>query len=32
VPRGLIPYIPIESSVRFAKRDILAWLETHYRP
>ena len=33
VQRGLIPYIRIESSVRFAKREILAWLEErHYRP
>jgi excisionase family DNA binding protein len=33
VQRGLIPYIRIESNVRFAKRDILAWLEKrHYRP
>jgi excisionase family DNA binding protein len=31
--RGLIPYIRIESNVRFAKREILAWLEErHYRP
>ena len=31
--RGLIPYIRIESNLRFPKREILAWLEErHYRP
>ena len=25
--RGLIPYIRIESNLRFPKREILAWLE-----
>lgn len=33
VQRGLIPYVRIESNVRFPKREILAWLEKkHYRP
>ena len=33
VQRGLIPYIKIQSNVRFRRGDILDWLETHsYRP
>jgi excisionase family DNA binding protein len=33
VQRGLIPYIRIQSSVRFPKRQILEWLDRqNYRP
>jgi len=27
VQRGLIPYVRIESNIRFLKRQVLAWLE-----
>ncbi len=33
VQRGLIPYIKIQSNVRFRRSEIMDWLETHsYRP
>jgi excisionase family DNA binding protein len=33
VQRGLIPYIKIQSNVRFRRTEIEDWLETHsYRP
>lgn len=33
VQRGLIPYIKIQSNVRFRRSEIADWLETHsYRP
>ena len=33
VQRGLIPYIKIQSNVRFRRSEIEGWLETHsYRP
>ena len=33
VQRGLIPYIKIQSNVRFRRTEIENWLETHsYRP
>ena len=33
VQRGLIPYIRIQSNVRFSKRDIEAWIESQsYKP
>lgn len=33
VQRGLIPYVKIQSNVRFSKREILDWIEKHsYRP
>jgi len=33
VQQGLIPYIKIQSNVRFRKSEIEDWLETHsYRP
>ncbi len=31
--RGLIPYVRIESNLRFARTEILEWIERHsYRP
>lgn len=33
VQRGLIPYVKIQSNVRFSKREILEWIERQsYRP
>ncbi len=33
VQRGLIPYVRIQSNVRFVKAQILDWIEEHnYRP
>lgn len=33
VQRGLIPYVRIQSNVRFPKQQILAWIEEqNYRP
>jgi predicted DNA-binding transcriptional regulator AlpA len=33
VQRGLIPYVRIQSNVRFVKRDIFDWIGAHsYRP
>jgi predicted DNA-binding transcriptional regulator AlpA len=33
VQKGLIPYIKIQSNVRFRREEIIDWLETHsYRP
>ena len=33
VQRGLIPYVRIQSNVRFPKQQILAWIEEHnFRP
>ena len=33
VQRGLIPYVRIQSNVRFPKRQILAWIERQtYKP
>jgi excisionase family DNA binding protein len=33
VQRGLIPYVKIQSSVRFPEEEIVAWLEQHvFRP
>jgi len=33
VQRGLIPYVKIQSNVRFSKREILEWIEKQsYRP
>jgi len=27
--RGLIPYVRIESNIRFSKRQVLRWLDAH---
>lgn len=33
VQRGLIPYVRIQSNVRFRREEILKWIETHsYTP
>ena len=33
VQRGLIPYVKIESNVRFPKHQIIEWIEEHnFRP
>ena len=33
VQKGLIPYVRIQSNLRFSKREILDWIEKHsYRP
>lgn len=33
VQRGLIPYVRIESNLRFSRSEILEWIEQHsYRP